>query len=55
MKTTILKKTIQITLFCMMLIVTVIITKNTAKNIKHLYSSEKSSNTAMTCFTDLIY
>lgn len=55
MKTTSLKKAIHITLFCTMLIATVIIAKNTIKNIKQLYGSEKSSNTAMTCFTDLIY
>ncbi len=55
MKTTTLKKAIHISLFCMMLITTIIITKNTVKNIKQLYGSEKSTNTAMTCFTDLIY
>lgn len=55
MKTTSLKKAIHITLFCTMLIATIIITKNTIKNIKQLYGSEKASNTATTCFTDLIY
>ena len=55
MKTTILKKAIHISLFCTMLIATIIITKNTVKNIKHLYGSEKTTNSAMTCFTDLIY
>lgn len=55
MKTIALKKTIHITLFCVALLASVIITKNTIKNIKQLYGSEKTSNTAMTCFTDLIY
>lgn len=55
MKTTILKKTIHISLFCLMLIVTIIITKSTVNNIKQLYGSEKANYTVMTCFTDLIY
>lgn len=55
MKTTSLKKAIHITLFCTMLIATIIITKSTIKNIKQLYGSEKSTNNAMTCFADLIY
>lgn len=54
MKTTTLKKAIHISLFCSMLIATVIITKNTVKNIKQLYGSEKANYTAMSCFTDLI-
>jgi hypothetical protein len=55
MKTTTLKKAIHITLFCLMLIATVIITKSTVKNIKQLYGFEKANYTAMSCFTDLIY
>ncbi len=55
MKTTTLKKAIHISLFCTMLIATVIITKSTVKNIKQLYGSEKANYTAMTCFTELIY
>lgn len=55
MKTTALKKAIHITLFCIMLIATIIITKNTVRNVKNLYGQEKATNTAMTCFADLIY
>ena len=55
MKTTTLKNAMHITLFCVMLIATIIITINTVKNIKQLYGREKLTNNAMTCFTDLIY
>ena len=54
MKTTTLKKAIHISLFCSMLIATVIITKSTVKNIKQLYGSEKANYSAMSCFSDLI-
>jgi hypothetical protein len=54
MKTKTLKNAIHISLFCSMLIATVIITKSTVKNIKQLYGSEKANYTAMSCFTDLI-
>ena len=55
MKTTTLKKAIHITLFCLMLMATLIVTKSAVKNIKQLYGSEKANYTAMSCFTDLIY
>ena len=55
MKTSILKKAIQITLFFVVILATLIITKNNIKNVKQLYSSEKQTKTAMTCFADLIY
>ena len=55
MKTLNFKNTIRLITFCIMLISIIIITKNTIKNIKHLYGSEKNTNTALTCFTDLVY
>lgn len=55
MKTISLKKAMHITLFCMVVLASVIITKNAIRNIKNLYGQEKATNTAMTCFTDLIY
>lgn len=55
MKTNQLKKAIQLTLFWIAMMTTIIITKSTIKNIKNLYGSEKATNTVMTCFTDLIY
>ena len=55
MKTKTLKKTIHIIAVCLLILATAIITKNTFKNIAHLYSNEKNTNTAMTCFADLIY
>lgn len=55
MKTKTLKKGIHMTLFCVLVIVIVIITKNTVRNVKNLYGQEKVTNNAMACFTDLIY
>lgn len=55
MKTVIFKKSIRIITFCVLILATILIIKSTIKNIKHLYSSEKTTHTAMTCFTDLIY
>lgn len=55
METTTLKKSIHVITSCALIFITIIITKNTIKNIKHLYSSEKTANTVMTCFADLIY
>lgn len=55
MKTSILKQTLNITLYCAIIFSTIIIAKNTIKNIKQLYGNEKHINTAMTCFADLIY
>ena len=50
-----LKQSIHLLLVCLALIATIIITKNTVRNIKQLYGFEKSNHTAMTCFSDLIY
>lgn len=55
MKTTHLKKAIQLMIFWIALMTTIIVTKINIRNIKHLYGSEKATNTVMTCFTDLIY
>ena len=55
MKTTTLKKATQITMFLVLLFITAVITKGTILNIKQLYGSEKTTNTTMTCFTDLFY
>jgi hypothetical protein len=55
MKTITLKKAMQMTVFCTMLLATVIITKNTIKNVKQLYGSEKASNNSASCFFDMIH
>ena len=49
------KRAMHIVLFSVAFAAALIITKSTVKNIKQLYGSEKKSNTAMTCFSDLIY
>lgn len=54
MKTIKLKQSIHIILFCTLVLITVIITKNTIKNIKYLYSSETRTTNAASCFFDLI-
>lgn len=55
MKTKTLKKAIYITLFGVMLLTTVIISKNIIANIKQLYRTEKVNNTITTCIWEMIY
>lgn len=55
MKTINLKQSVHLVVVCLALIATIIITKNTVRNVKNLYGEEKVTNNAMACFTDLIY
>lgn len=55
MKTTTLKTTIHITLFCAMLLSAVIISKNKIAQFKHVCQIEKANNTITNCIWEMIY
>jgi hypothetical protein len=55
MKTSNLKFTTNVVLYIFIIFSLIVISKNTIRNIKNLYSSERLIITPMTCFADLIY